>query len=255
MIKKEHPKYLDKGYKKNRLTVINVVEFSKIKNKKAVKPSWWKYKCLCECGNITYTTKQSLCAGNTQSCGCAQHDAIVCTGKSNKKINKIEINKDVMKIFFFNTSNYAIIDTEDYTKVKEYCWYNTPNGYARASMKFGKGNITLHRIVMGSPKADIDHKNRNKLDCRKSNLRLATRANNCTNINVKKNNKSGYTGVRKAHTFNKWVAYITNNKQRIYLGTFKKKQDAINVRCEAEIKYFGEFAPNLHQEKGKITCG
>jgi hypothetical protein len=61
------------------------------------------------------------------------------------------------------------------------------------------------------------------------------------NVKVSINNKSGYSGVALDQS-GKWKAYITFNKTRIHLGTFKNKQDAINARAVAEEKYFGEFA-------------
>lgn len=32
------------------------------------------YKCVCDCGNITYQTKQALESGHVKSCGCLQKD-------------------------------------------------------------------------------------------------------------------------------------------------------------------------------------
>ena len=44
----------------------------------------------------------------------------------------------------------------------------------------------------------------------------------------------------------KWMARIVLNKKDIYLGRYSNKEDAIKARLEAEIKYFGEFAPQRH---------
>jgi hypothetical protein len=48
---------------------------------------------------------------------------------------------------------------------------------------------------------------------------------------------SGKTGVVMAETPGKWIASITVNKQRIYLGIFTNKEDAIKAREQAELKY------------------
>jgi hypothetical protein len=54
------------GQKFNRLTVI---EFSHIdKHGKAV------WKCLCDCGSISFVTTGSLTTGNTESCGCINRE-------------------------------------------------------------------------------------------------------------------------------------------------------------------------------------
>ena len=51
-------------------------------------------------------------------------------------------------------------------------------------------------------------------------------------------NKSGYKGVSWVKTRNKWRAEIGFKGERIHLGYYENKQDAINARLEAEEKYF-----------------
>ena len=40
----------------------------------------------------------------------------------------------------------------------------------------------------------------------------------------------------------RWYANIKVNKENIRLGSFVTKEEAIEARREAEIKYFGEYA-------------
>ena len=42
------------------------------------------------------------------------------------------------------------------------------------------------------------------------------------------------------------MARIVLDKKDIYLGRYSNKEDAIKARLEAEIKYYGEFAPQRH---------
>ncbi len=245
-MKAKYPKYLDKGYKKNRLTVIDVAESSKIKDRKKVMPSRWKYRCLCECMGIVYVTKIDLCTGHTRSCGCFHQDALHNTHVNNKKINYIEVNGNIIKIFFFNTDNYTIIDTEDYDKIKDYCWHEH-RGYTTSSRTNGEiGEYRIHQLIMNIPKGmEADHINRNKLDNRKCNLRVCSHADNSKNRGIRICNTTGYTGIFFKKSSNRYHASIYSNGKSIFLGSFKNKQDAINVRHEAEIKYFGEFASCL----------
>ena len=50
------------------------------------------------------------------------------------------------------------------------------------------------------------------------------------------------------HMGNKWYAEIQCNGQRINLGSYSEKEDAIKARLEAEIKYFGKYKSQVLNE-------
>lgn len=244
----KHPKYLEKDMKFGRLTVLYVDETSKYNNNNLLKPSQWKYVCICECGNIVSVAKNSLCGKDTRSCGCLQKEKAAQTGHKNHKVNKIEISDNIIKIFFFNTNNYTIIDKEDYEKVKDYCWYERPDHYVLAPFtknKRKKGysiHARLHRLIMNAPKNKmVDHINGNPLDNRKCNLRICTSAQNSRNAKMNCNNTSGYKGIYWVEKLHKWRAEIKINYVKKNLGVFSEITDAIDARKKAEIKYFGEY--------------
>tara|TARA_R100000995_G_scaffold84711_1_gene64431 strand:+ start:3495 stop:4145 length:651 start_codon:yes stop_codon:yes gene_type:complete len=99
---------------------------------------------------------------------------------------------------------------------------------------------------------EVDHKDRNPLNNKIDNLRLATKKENCRNSSMSKNNTSGVTGVHWHKVKKKWEATITEGKKK-YLGIFTNKEDAIKARKEAEIKYYGEFR-SREPEKEKSIC-
>jgi len=61
----------------------------------------------------------------------------------------------------------------------------------------------------------------------------------------KSNNKSGYVGVSWDKERKKWKAQIYENKKRVCIGRYDKKEDAITARANREIKYLGERKTNL----------
>jgi hypothetical protein len=67
----------------------------------------------------------------------------------------------------------------------------------------------------------IDHIDNNKLNNSISNLQIITHREN---ISKDRNTKSGLTGVYKSHK--KYMATITINKKRYYLGVFETKEEA-----------------------------
>lgn len=141
-----------------------------------------------------------------------------------------------------NTNEKFYFDLEDYDKIKDYCWIKGKNGYVVAHID-GK-NQTMHSIICNY--SNTDHKNRNRLDNRKENLRQATTQQQAQNRSVQSNNTSGVTGVYYRKERNAWFAQITINGKTKTIKYSHDKNEAIKARLEAEAKYFKEFAPQKH---------
>lgn len=132
---------------------------------------------------------------------------------------------------------YALIDDKDFELVSNYSWYYC-DGYAMSGKYIGNyktKTILMHRLINDTPDGfDTDHINRDKLDNRKINLRSVTRSHNAININLKKNNKSGFTGVVWDKQMKKWRAQIMLDRKQNFLGLFNILKDAVSVRKEFE---------------------
>ena len=70
------------------------------------------------------------------------------------------------------------------------------------------------------------------------NCRWATHTEQARNKTLQRSNKSGCNGVNWNNVSKSWIVRITTNKERLYLGTFKNLQDAIEERKKAELKYW-----------------
>ncbi len=92
------------------------------------------------------------------------------------------------------------------------------------------------------PQEQVDHINRDSLDNRRKNLRLATNVQNGQNRSKQRNNTSGYKGVSWDKARGRWRAFIQVGGTHKTLGRFDEMHDAVKARRDAEILYFGEFA-------------
>ena len=89
----------------------------------------------------------------------------------------------------------------------------------------------------------VDHINKNKADNRKKNLRCCERSENDRNRSLYSCNTSGVAGVYFDKQRKKWVASITYNHKKVYLGRYAVKEEAILARLTKEVELYKEFSP------------
>lgn len=135
----------------------------------------------------------------------------------------------------------ALIDDEDYERCSRYAWHRHNRGYAHAQVDGKK--VLLHRFVMNAvPGVKVDHRNRNKLDCQKANLRPATQAENTRNSGPKHWNTSGYKGVSWSKTKRKWQVQICIEGKQTYVGRYDDIVEAAMAYDAKAREQYGEFA-------------
>jgi hypothetical protein len=237
-------KMWEHGVSDSRLTVIKQVE-------DYIQPNGIhraRYLCKCECGNDVIARNDAIKDGSVKSCGCLMIETSTQIGRDSKKYNKYDLSGEYGIGWTSNTNKEFYFDLEDYDKIKKYCWYeNSVNGkYSRIQTvdpDNHKSTIKLHQLL-GFKCGD--HINRNTFDNRKINLRQATTAENSYNKSIRSDNTSGVIGVSFGKHVNKWIVQLSVNQHNMYLGCFTEIDDAIRTRLNAEVKYFGEFAPQKH---------
>lgn len=121
---------------------------------------------------------------------------------------------------------------------------NWAGGYLKIKInqkRYQASRLAWFYMTGNWPENEIDHIDTNPSNNKWDNLRPATRAQNCRNINKNKKNTTGFKGVTSSKP-NQFGAQIKINKKHIYLGTRNTPEEAHELYKEAAIKYFGEFA-------------
>ena len=151
-----------------------------------------------------------------------------------------------MKEIPLSKGKVAIVDDEDYEKLRVYPWYASRCSrrvwYAYRSVREGKRKrtIKMHTEIMG--RKLIDHKNGNGLDNRRENLRPATPSQNGANRGKNKDSLKKYKGVFKVSRGPSWMAVIRTKGKGIYIGSFPNEELAAEAYDKKASEIFGEFA-------------
>ena len=153
-----------------------------------------------------------------------------------------------------NSDQVAIVDDKDLELVNQYKWYLTNKGYVYTQPYLGNykhGSLMMHRLINKTPDGMFtDHINHNKLDNRKSNLRICTNQQNSMNRNSHKNSSSKFKGVSWHPRDKKWQVEIEIAGKRFYLGMYTNEIEAAKAYDKQATELHGEFA-RLNFEEGK----
>jgi hypothetical protein len=125
---------------------------------------------------------------------------------------------------------YTLVDLVDAAWATKRRWYMTSNGYVRGNLNGRK--VALHRVILGlvpGDRMDTDHRNGNRLDNRRGNLRRTTRAENSQNLEARRGRYRGVSWDRRARS---WRASVTFQGVRHYLGRFKSEEEAARIAAD-----------------------
>jgi len=137
---------------------------------------------------------------------------------------------------------FALVDDDDFEKFGHLRWHSSEGYVARASKQLRK-NILLSREIMNAKIGEqVDHKDGNKLNNQKSNLRICTSLQNNKNLPKRNRGNNTFKGVTWDKKNKKWLASIVCNRKYIHIGRFNDEVLAAKAYDTKAIELHGEFA-------------
>ena len=133
-------------------------------------------------------------------------------------------SKKQIKLNGRHSDKHFIIDESDLNVVSKYKWYLRGDGYVAANIK--RKTVYIHRFIMDAPKGiSIDHKDRDKLNNSKENLRMCAHSENMDYYAKSKGRKGS---IKKQVSKNSvyWYGEVRSNHQRYITTTCETEEQA-----------------------------
>lgn len=143
---------------------------------------------------------------------------------------------------------WTIVDRENEYLATMKPYYR--KGYAVVTINLK--SVRLHSLIFKCPEGlEPDHKNRNGLDNRASNLRTATHTQNCQNQSPQREHPTGYKGVTLLPS-GKYRARIRQGRQSFNCGVHIEIRDAALAYDKKAVELCGDYAylnfPELREQ-------
>jgi hypothetical protein len=142
---------------------------------------------------------------------------------------------------------FAIVDPEDYDTLAGNRWHLSAQGYARRAVPGGRSVVAMHREILGLGRGDPrqgDHMNRDRLDNRRSNLRIATAGQNGQNRAAERGSVSRFRGVSLFKRTGRWHAQTKVHGRRVHIGYFGDEVEAARAVEAYRLKHMPFAQPD-----------
>lgn len=202
------------GQKFNRWTVISMSDML------AGNGSPYCY-CVCSCGNTGLVERSNLTSGSSESCGCLRNETLKTHGKS---------DSPTYTVWTGMTKRGRSTDLENYEDVTVCDRWTEP----------GKGFENFLEDMGEKPEGCSINRIRGAKIYSKENCEWANRSIQGYDQKLRHDNKTGRAGVAESPLNNRgFRSTIGYNNRKICLGDYDTFEEAVTVRREAELKYFG----------------
>jgi hypothetical protein len=150
-----------------------------------------------------------------------------------------------MKKIQLTRGMFAIVDDEDYNKVKDFKW-QAHRGHGDTYYAVSKKpNVAMHRFLLevADIKIEVDHADRNGLNNRRNNISKCTRSFNMLQRKKFTSNhhkpQSMFKGVSRRPGYLWWNAYLRLDNKSYFCGAFVSEEAAARARDVKVIELLG----------------
>jgi hypothetical protein len=141
------------------------------------------------------------------------------------------------------SGHVVLLDVEDAHLLAGRSWFLKGAGYVAGQGGRQTRQVLLHRLIMDPPSTlQVDHRNGDKLDNRRSNLRICTNAQNIQNMHARRGTTSQFKGVSWFKRAGLWQVQIRAHPRQLHLGYFKCELCAARAYRDVALRLHGEFA-------------
>lgn len=125
---------------------------------------------------------------------------------------------------------YTVVDADKADWVNQWRWYQNSGGYATRQPDHRSNTVIyLHRALLGltpEDRVDVDHRDRDRLNNRLSNIRELPKGGNAQNTPAHRDSTSSHRGVCWAKHKGQWQATGSINGKAVNLGYFDSELEA-----------------------------
>ncbi len=169
------------------------------------------------------------------------------------------VENNMTKQIPLTRGKFALVDDADFDWLMQWKWHFHNNGYAVRNQHIcmvdgqqKKKPILMHRLIAGTPPGmSTDHRDGDKLNNQRFNLRVATKSQNGMNRGSQNGSSSKFKGVFWFARTKKWRSAIVKKGKSKHLGYFSCENEAAKAYNHAAMEMHGEFVKlNIIEQDG-----